>query len=159
MKKKIIKKLELNKKGVSTVLVLILIIVLAIAATFILFGWIFGFLSFSTKKPRLSVIQAWLWQDSTRTWHLTLNIQNSGGGDYTATLSAANVHLTIFGTGAVTITNINPTNFSVPANGGAATLELTLGGGYNPGNANVVKGQIQLPGHEAIEFSATVERG
>ncbi|RLE79585.1 MAG: hypothetical protein DRJ52_08140 [Thermoprotei archaeon] len=157
MKKKIIKRMLNDRKGVSTVIVVILIIVLAIAATFILFEWIFGFLSSSTKKPRLSVIQAWLWQDNTGTWHLTLNIQNSGGGDYTATLSAANVQLKIYNTGTVTVTNIDPTNFSVPANGGAATLELTLGGGYSPGNANVVKGQVKLPGHEALEFSATVE--
>ncbi|RLE93299.1 MAG: hypothetical protein DRN04_07420 [Thermoprotei archaeon] len=159
MRKKIIKKLALNNKGVSTVLVLILIIILGIAATFILFWWVFGFINSSIKKPRLSVVQAWLWADDTGTWHLTINIQNSGGGAYTTTLTTGNIHLTIFNKGIVTITDVDPTNITIPANGGTATIELTLGGGYDPGNANVVKGQITLPGHEAISFSATVERG
>jgi len=132
--------------------VMFIIIVLGLLAIFILVYWI------STnpfRRPRLIATEGWLWVDKYGKWHLTINIENFGNGDYKVQLTPSSIKVSIDGK-QVKVIEVDPANFTVLAHS-VGVLELMVD--YDPRNKNLVKVEILLPEKQELYVTVSVERG
>lgn len=68
--------------------VVFMIIVLGFLAVSVFIWWI------STnpfRRPRLIATEGWLWVDEYGKWHLTINVENLGDGDYKVQLTPSSI--------------------------------------------------------------------
>jgi len=134
------------------VVVVFIIIVLGLLAVSVLVWWI------STnpfRRPRLVAVNGWLWIDKYGKWHLTINVENFGDGDYKVQLTPSSIKVSIDGK-QVKVIEVDPANFTVLAHN-VGVLRLIVD--YDPGNKNLVKVEILLPEKQELYVTASVERG
>jgi flagellin-like protein len=120
--------LRRNKKGVSDVIAVLLMIAIAVAASLIAYAWVMGYLGGTTSKVGKAIrIQSMYYSSPTS---LFVYVQNVG--DSPVTLSTVYVN-------GVLDTSAGFTNNSPLAMNQTSTVTTVLPNGFNPTNAVDVK--------------------
>jgi flagellin-like protein len=120
--------LNKNKKGVSDVIAVLLMIAIAVAASLIAYAWVMGYLSGTTNKVGKAIqIQSMYYSTSGNT--LTIYVQNIGSGPVTLTNVYEN---------GQNATSISFSPATLPINQ-TSTVTTGLPTGFNPVNAVDVK--------------------
>jgi flagellin-like protein len=124
-----------NKKGVSDVIAVLLMIAIAVAASLIAYAWVMGYLGGTTNKVGKAIQIQSMYYDSTPTGSfphgtLTVYVQNVGSGP--VTISSVYVNGIINGT----TTTFDPALLLINQ---TSTISTDLPSSFNPTNAVDVK--------------------
>jgi archaeal type IV pilus assembly protein PilA len=128
-REKKMKNLKKNKKGVSDVIAVLLMIAIAVAASLIAYAWVMGYLGGTTNKVGKAIQIQSMYYSTSGSGTLTIYVQNVGSGPVTLTNVYEN---------GQNATSISFSPATLPMNQ-TSTVTTGLPAGFNPVNAVDVK--------------------